>query len=609
MSDNTNSAEEYRVLARKYRPATFSELIGQDAMVRTLSNAIAAGRLAHAFIMTGVRGIGKTSTARMLAKALNCVGADGNGGVTVDPCGVCENCKAIAESRHVDVLEMDAASRTGVDDVREIIESVRYAPVSARFKVYIIDEVHMLSKSAFNALLKTLEEPPPHVKFIFATTEIRKLPVTVLSRCQRFDLRRVGQDDLVTHFGNISEKEGASVDEGALKMMARAAEGSVRDGLSLLDQAIAHGGGTVSEEQVREMLGLADRTRILELMELVMKGEVATALAALREQYDLGTDPQVVINDLLETTHWITRLKVTPDAGVDALVSEDERGRGLELANSVGMPALARAWQMLLKGLGEVQLASQPLAAAEMVLVRLCYAQDLPNPADLVAKLKDVKAMPAPAPQTTAAPAPTPAASAAAEPASGSIDQSQHMDQHMDMGQPAPPPHEEALDNDAPTSEGSSAPMAVEGNTVLALRPGDNADSPSAPMPLTFRAMVELCEDNREGQLGYHLRDDVHLISFRPGAVSLRPLKHVPPTFASRLRHCLETWTGNRWMVSLSDSEEGDATLSEQDTLRAAELKAEAATDPIVAKVLSTFEGAEIIKVLETKFDVPEFDS
>ena len=596
MSDqNTTNAEEYRVLARKYRPGTFSELIGQDAMVRTLSNAIAAGRLAHAFIMTGVRGIGKTSTARMLAKALNCTGADGNGGITVDPCGVCENCKAIAESRHVDVLEMDAASRTGVDDVREIIESVRYAPVSARFKVYIIDEVHMLSKSAFNALLKTLEEPPPHVKFIFATTEIRKLPVTVLSRCQRFDLRRVGQDDLVTHFGNIAKKEDASVDEGALKMMARAAEGSVRDGLSLLDQAIAHGGGTVTEDQVREMLGLADRTRILELMEFIMKGQVADALSALREQYDLGTDPQVVINDLLETTHWITRLKITPDAGVDALVSEDERNRGLELAKALSMPALARAWQMLLKGLGEVQVASQPLAAAEMVLVRLCYAKDLPNPADLVEKLKDVKAMPAPA-----APAATPAPQAAP----AAPEQSQSSQTPIDQGQPAPPPHE-----DAPTSLSTSPVTGFEGNTVLALRPDDNRDAPSAPMPLTFRDMVKLCEDKREGQLGYHLRDDVHLISFRPGAVEMRPLKHVPPTFAARLRHCMETWTGNRWMISLSDSQDGDMTLSEQDAIRAAELKAEAATDPIVANVLLTFEGAEIIKVTERTFDTPEFDS
>ncbi|MEE8370886.1 MAG: DNA polymerase III subunit gamma/tau, partial [Sphingomonadales bacterium] len=378
---------EYQVLARKYRPGTFSELIGQEAMVRTLSNAIKTGRLAHAFVLTGVRGIGKTTTARLIARALNCIGADGKGEVTVSPCGVCDNCLAIAESRHVDVLEMDAASRTGVDDVREIIESVRYAPVSARFKVYIIDEVHMLSKNAINALLKTLEEPPPHVKFVFATTEIRKLPVTVLSRCQRFDLRRVAGEKLVAHFANIVKQEGVKVDGEALRLIARAAEGSVRDGLSLLDQAIAHGGGEANAEAVRTMLGLADRAQVLDLFRRIMGGETKLALALFREQYDLGAEPGVILKDLAEVVHWLTRLRVAPEAGSDALVSEAEVKDGREMADKLGMPELTRAWQILLKGIGETRTAPQPVAAAEMIIIRLCFAAGLPSPAEIARSL------------------------------------------------------------------------------------------------------------------------------------------------------------------------------------------------------------------------------
>ena len=352
MADTTANTDSYHVLARKYRPADFDALIGQEAMVRTLKNAIDAGRLAHAFVLTGVRGVGKTTTARIIAKALNCIGPDGTtDGPTITPCGQCEHCVAIAESRHVDVLEMDAASRTGVDDIREIIDGVRYAAVSARFKIYIIDEVHMLSKNAFNALLKTLEEPPAHVKVLFATTEIRKLPVTVLSRCQRFDLKRVEADRLVAHFASVAGQEGAEVEDAALKLIARAAEGSVRDGLSLLDQAIAHG-GQVGEAAVRDMLGLADRARVLDLFEAVMAGKTAETLAILREQTDLGADPAVVLSDLAEATHWITRLKAVPDAGGDALVSEAERAQGGAMAEKLTMPALTRAWQMLLKGIG-----------------------------------------------------------------------------------------------------------------------------------------------------------------------------------------------------------------------------------------------------------------
>ncbi len=392
----------YRVLARKYRPVDFTTLVGQEAMVRTLRNAIASGRIAHAFMLTGVRGVGKTTTARIIARALNCVGPDGKGSATVDPCGVCDNCKAITEDRHVDVIEMDAASRTGIDDVRELIEGVRYRPVSARYKVYIIDEVHMLSEKAFNALLKTLEEPPPHVKFIFATTEIRKVPVTVLSRCQRFDLKRVPQETLIAHFGRIAAAEKVEISPEALTLLARAADGSVRDGLSMLDQAIAHGGGVVDAAQVRDMLGLADRSRVLELFEKTMRGDAPSVMAALAEMHDSGADPVVILQDLLELTHWVTRLKVAPEAA--ATSADSERAHGLAMAAKLSMASLTRAWTLLLKGLQETLTAPSALRAAEMALIRLCYAADLPSPSDAIKTLQNgagpvASVAPAPAPR------------------------------------------------------------------------------------------------------------------------------------------------------------------------------------------------------------------
>jgi DNA polymerase III subunit gamma/tau len=382
-------AAPYRVLARKYRPSDFAGLIGQEALVRTLTNAIAQGRLAHAFMLTGVRGVGKTTTARILARSFNCIGPDGKGGPTASPCGVCEHCRAIAEDRHVDVIEMDAASRTGVGDIRELIEGVRYRPTSARFKIYIIDEVHMLSSSAFNALLKTLEEPPEHVKFIFATTEIRKVPVTVLSRCQRFDLRRIEADRLAQHLGAIAAAEGAKLAPNALALIARAADGSARDGLSLLDQAITlvdrrETAAEVTEEQVRAMLGIADRTQLFELYEAAMAGRATEALDQVRRMYEAGADPIVVLQDLLDLTHWLTRCKLTPAVLLQPAVPEADRKRGGALAQQLGLPILARAWQMLLKGLAEAQYAPQPLAAAEMALIRLMHVADLPTPADLV---------------------------------------------------------------------------------------------------------------------------------------------------------------------------------------------------------------------------------
>jgi DNA polymerase-3 subunit gamma/tau len=378
------AASPYRVLARKYRPQNFSELIGQDAMVQTLANAIERGRIAHAFLLTGVRGVGKTSTARLVAKALNCIGPDGQGGPTINPCGVCEQCKAIAEGRHIDVIEMDAASHTGVDDVREIIDAVRYASVNARYKIYIIDEVHMLSKNAFNALLKTLEEPPEHVKFLFATTEVDKVPVTVLSRTQRFDLRRIPAEKLTAHFGEVSKAEGVEVDDDALRMIARAAEGSARDGLSILDQAIAHGGGTVTAEQVRDMLGLADRGRIRRLLEHVLSADAGATLADLDEAHDLGIDPASLIRGLMEELHLATRTKA--GANADSLPAE-QREAAERLADQLGWGQIHRVWQMLLKGLADVQVAPDPREAAMMALLRLIHAAELPDPATVLSRL------------------------------------------------------------------------------------------------------------------------------------------------------------------------------------------------------------------------------
>jgi len=399
-------ATPYRVLARKYRPQTFAELIGQDAMVKTLGNAIERGRIAHAFLLTGVRGVGKTSTARLVAKALNCIGPDGSGGPTIDPCGICEPCVAIAEGRYIDVIEMDAASHTGVDDVREIIEAVRYSAVSARFKIYIIDEVHMLSKNAFNALLKTLEEPPAHVKFLFATTEVAKVPVTVLSRCQRFDLRRIPAEALVDHFARVAELEGVAIEPDALAAIARAAEGSARDGLSILDQAIAHGGGRVTAAEVRDMLGLADRGRIRRLLDTIIAGEASATLAQLDEAHSLGIDPAALLRGLMEALHAITRAKA--GAAEDALLSADERDATRELSSALGWASIHRLWQLLLKGLTDVGIAPDPHEAAAMALLRLIHAADLPDPATLLAQLATGGAVATPA--RTAAPTPAPTA-------------------------------------------------------------------------------------------------------------------------------------------------------------------------------------------------------
>jgi DNA polymerase-3 subunit gamma/tau len=558
-------AISYRVLARKYRPTTFAELIGQEAMVRTLTNAIATGRIAHAFILTGVRGVGKTTTARILAKALNCVGPDGTGGPTITPCGQCEPCRAIAEDRHVDVMEMDAASRTGVEDIRELTDGVRYKPVAARFKIYIIDEVHMLSKNAWNALLKTLEEPPPDVKFVFATTEINKVPITVLSRCQRFSLRRVPVETLEQHYQRVAAAEQVTVAPAALALVANAADGSVRDGLSILDQAIALGGGTVDEALVRDMLGVADRRLVFDLFEAVMRGDAAGALEQMSGLYQGGAEPVMVLQELLDLTHFLTRLKAAPNAGEGDPALEGDRARGRALADRLGMPVLARAWQMILKGLAEAQVAPSPLQAAEMVLVRLAYVADLPSPADVVRAL-----------QEGGAPANTAGAASPPRPTGGN------------GGMPA---------RMAAGGDGGAMRIAA----VAQPQPHDDpvaAPTPAGPRPQSYREVVALFEEKREVVLRSHLYRDVHLVRFEAGRIEFRPTDRAPQNLAGKLMQHLAEWTGARWVVSVSRAA-GEQTLEHQDKERAIGLRNEAAEHPLVRAVLETFPGATIEAVRE----------
>ena len=540
-------AQPYRVLARKYRPTDFTGLIGQEALVRTLSNAFATGRIAHAFMLTGVRGVGKTTTARIIARALNCIGPDGkNTQPTIQPCGLCEPCVSISESRNVDVQEMDAASRTGIDDIREIIEGVRYAPVSARYKVYIIDEVHMLSKQAFNGLLKTLEEPPPHVKFVFATTEIRKVPVTVLSRCQRFDLRRIDSAELAAYLATLAEKEKVKIEESALALIARAAEGSARDSLSLLDQAIAHGeGDMITADKVRQMLGLADRGRVLDIFEKLMGGKIAEALTDLGGLYDAGADPLAVMQDLLETSHFLTRLKVAPAAQGFFDGGSGEAKRAAELAAKLSVAALTRTWQILLRGLFEVRDATRPISACEMSLIRLSYAAELPPTDKLVKDLLEGGEMPAP------------------------------------RGAAAAP---------------SSSPRAqvVSGGAMRAPQPQPEG-APSASIR-NLEDMVALAAANNAPILRVALENYVHLVHLEPGRIEFRPHARAPRTLAGDLQQKLRNWTGARWAVSIA-SQGGAPTLAEQkQSAKVARFEA-VAQEPIVRAVLDRFPGAEIVAV------------
>ncbi|PPB82198.1 DNA polymerase-3 subunit gamma/tau [Albidovulum inexpectatum] len=562
------SAPRYQVLARKYRPETFADLVGQDAMVRTLKNAFAANRIAQAFIMTGIRGTGKTTTARIIAKGLNCVGPDGTGGPTTEPCGKCEHCVAIMEGRHVDVIEMDAASRTGVGDIREIIESVHYRAASARYKIYIIDEVHMLSTSAFNALLKTLEEPPAHVKFIFATTEIRKVPVTVLSRCQRFDLRRIEPEVMMGLLRRIADAEGAQITDEALALITRAAEGSARDATSLLDQAISHGAGETTADQVRAMLGLADRGRVLDLFDLILKGDAAGALNELGAQYADGADPLAVLRDLAEITHWVSVIKVSPEAADDPTVSPDERARGLAMAESLPMRVLTRMWQMLLKALEEVSVAPNAMMAAEMAVIRMTHVADLPDPERLMRALAD---------------GPRPgAAIAGVQPSST-----------PPSGGNASVSHHASLPTGADTrAHGSSAHGATQGGAATAL-----AQAPqSLASYATFADVVELIRAHRDVKLLLDVESHLRLVRYAPGRIEFEPTPDAPRDLAATLAQRLQLWTGVRWGVSVV-AEGGAPTIREAREAREAKAREQARENPVVRAVLTAFPKAKITAV------------
>jgi DNA polymerase-3 subunit gamma/tau len=551
------SAHGYRVLARKYRPQTFADLIGQEAVVRTLTNAFATGRIAQAYMLTGVRGVGKTTTARLIARALNYPG-----GPAIEMPELTPDCEAILESRHIDVIEMDAASNTGVDDVREIIESVRYAPVQARYKVYIIDEVHMLSKNAFNALLKTLEEPPPHVKFIFATTEIRKVPVTILSRCQRFDLRRMDADVLMQLFARVARAEKVSIDDEALRMIARAAEGSARDGLSLLDQAIAYGGETLKAAEVGAMLGLMDRARVIDLFDAVMRGDAAAAITEIEAQHQAGGDPHTILSDLADFVHWVTRLKVAPNAASDASRSEAERVRGREHAEKISMAHLTRAWQMLLKGLKEIELHSDALMAAEMVLIRLSYAASLPSGEDLVRLAREA----APSPRDERPPS--------------------------NLEREAPPPTVEA------------------GQLAVAAEPVERKPAERTQVTRPFahlRDVTAFIGEKRDVKLKNQVETLMRPIRVSPGQIEVALEASAPSGLPGELARKLEAWTGMRWMV-LVTREGGEKPLAQQNKDQRDTIFRETREHPDVQAILKRFPGAEIVDVRDYDLAAPAAD-
>lgn len=586
MSEAVPSSGAYRVLARKYRPADFTALIGQEPMVRTLTNAFAADRIAQAWMLTGVRGVGKTTTARILARALN-YKSETVDKPTIDLGVPGAHCRAIMEGRHIDVIEMDAASHTGIDDIKQIIDSVRYAPVSARYKVYIIDEIHMLSEKAFNALLKTLEEPPPHAKFIFATTEIRKVPITVLSRCQRFDLRRIELADLAAHLRAIAGQEKVTVDDPSLAMIARAAEGSVRDALSILDQAIAHGNGTVDERAVRAMLGLADRTRIIDLFEHLMAGRVTEALDGFKALYDVGADPVVVLNDLAAFTHLVTRLRYVPGAADDdPSLSPGERERGVAFSGRLPVTVLARAWQMLLKGIAECETAARPFAAAEMLLIRLAHAAMLPT---LDEALKRLDAAPGgqsggPGQAAGAPPAPTASAPVAIAP-------------RPPVRAPAQPPRPETAMR--PLQGGAPAMRLVaenaEPDTVPAAGPPQGVPMPE-PGIAGLQDLADLADRHRDLKTKVAVRKFVRLVSVEPGRLSINLTDDAPPDLVGELSGRLGEWTGMRWIVSVS-REPGGPTLDEQDRDRRDALFADASRDRDIKAILDIFPGARVVDV------------
>jgi DNA polymerase-3 subunit gamma/tau len=570
------TAKPYRVLARKYRPASFEDLIGQDAVVRTVSNAFEAGRIPQAWILTGVRGVGKTTTARILARALNYELPDGSvKGPTIHMPKLGVHCQAIMESRHMDVLEMDAASHTGVDDVRAINDSVRYAPASARYKVYIIDEVHMLSTAAFNAFLKTLEEPPEHAKFVFATTEIRKVPVTVLSRCQRFDLRRVEADVLMGHLANIATKESVEIEPEALGIIARAAEGSVRDSLSLLDQAIAHAAGPVRAEQVRQMLGLADRTRVIDLFEYLARGDIASAFREFREQYDTGADPIVVLSDLAEFVNFVTRVKAVPATADNVAFSETERLRARDFAAKLSMRVLSRMWQMLLKGITEAQGATRPAAAAEMVLVRIAYVADMPTPDEAIRMIEQ-----------NGGGSTTSAATA--------------------LSRAAPAPSASAISAASVRAPASvrAAPEA-SARAKIATSPATETQSAAARRIASFPELVALAAEKRDLLTKASLEADVRLVRIEDGRLEIALERNAARTLVNDLSRKLEQWTGKRWAVIVSN-EAGQPTLREQNLVEKSHREKVAEADPRVKEVLARFPGAKVIEVRRLAAEPPE---
>ena len=578
----------YRVLARKYRPATFDDLIGQEAMVRTLSNAFESGRIPQAWILTGVRGVGKTTTARILARGLNYELPDGMvkaPTIRMPVLGV--HCAAIMQSRHVDVLEMDAASHNGVDDIRQINDAIRYAPASARYKVYILDEVHMLSTAAFNALLKTLEEPPPHAKFIFATTEIREVPITVLSRCQRFDLRRVESDRLVQHLGAVLANENVETEPEALALVARAAEGSVRDALSILDQAISHAAGPIRAEDVRQMLGLVDHSRIIDLFGALMSGDIARALHELRDQYDSGADPMVVLNELAAFAHFVTRVKIVPSVAEDRTLAEIERKRGREFAAGLSMPVLSRTWQMLLRGIAEVKDAARPIAAAEMALVRIAYAAHLPSPEEVIRSLADG------APREGAAPNRSDGMAAAVSGATSA---------------PHPSPRYTSLAGGSREAASGASRLAVAPAAALRARDplsgtatkAETAPSPPAQAPkfVRFTDLIAFAGSRRDIALKTALERDVRLVRFEDGQLEIALANNASPALIGDLGQRLEALTGRRWMVVVS-TKTGEATVRSQIDARREEVKRGVQTDPLVQSVLARFPGAQIVAVRE----------
>lgn len=556
MTDTSDTG--YQVLARKYRPATFADLIGQDAMVRTLKNAFEADRIAQAFMLTGIRGTGKTTTARIIAKGLNCIGTDGTGGPTTDPCGICQNCVAITQGRHVDVMEMDAASNTGVQNIRDaIIETVSYRAAQARYKIFIIDEVHMLSTSAFNALLKTLEEPPPHVKFLFATTEIRKVPVTVLSRCQRFDLRRIEPEVMIAHLQQVAAKEGAQIADDALALITRAAEGSVRDAMSLLDQAIAHGAGETTATQVRAMLGLADRGRVLDLFEAIMRGDAAGALSELGGQYADGADPVAVLRDLAEITHWLSVVKITSEAAEDPTIAPEERIRSRALADRLPMRVLTRMWQMLLKALEEVAVSPNAMMAAEMAVIRLTHVADLPTPGDLVKKLQST---------------PPPSGGGGGG-----------------MRGPA------AMAPSAAPRAQVSAPRGGSGGGA-AQAALQHAPGPDLSLYPSFASVVALIEETRDIKLLIEVKNCLRLISYAPGRMEFQLTDDAPADLVQRLKRALQLATGANWIISLAN-EGGAPTLAEQDQAASRAVVAELERHPLLQAVKTAFPKARIAAI------------